>query len=309
MSRATAAAPRVGLGLDAGGTQTRWALATADGQLVAQGQGASISGAQLASEEGHAALADALTQMAADAGRHGAARGVVAGVTGLGEEHSPALHALLAQAFALPASAVASMSDIELACHAAHEPGQGYVVYAGTGSIAAFIDGSGTMHRAGGRGPVIDDAGGGHWIARQALCQVWRAEDVEPGAWQRSALARALFDTLGGSDWAATRQWVYGATRGEIGTLALAVARAAHGGDAAALALLHQAGTELARLGNALLRRHGPRPLALAGRVFDLHPAVEAALCESLPVGAVAGRLVLHAHHTAARLAATRGSP
>ena len=212
MSRATAAAPRVGLGLDAGGTQTRWALATADGQLVAQGQGASISGAQLASEEGHAALAGALAQIAADAGRHGAARGVVAGVTGLGAEHTPALHALLAQAFALPASAVASMSDIELACHAAHEPGQGYVVYAGTGSIAAFIDGSGTMHRAGGRGAVIDDAGGGHWIARQALRQVWRAEDVEPGAWQRSALARALFDTLGGSDWADTRQWVYCAT-------------------------------------------------------------------------------------------------
>ena len=306
---ASSPAKRIGLGLDAGGTQTRWALTTPDGQLVAQGQVAPISGTQLGSEDGRAALAAALAQLAADAGPHGVATGVLAGVTGLGTEHMPALHALLARAFALPLSAVGSMSDIELACHAAFAPGQGYVVYAGTGSIAAFIDAAGTLHRAGGRGAVIDDAGGGHWIARQALRQVWRAEDEAPGAWQQSALARALFDTLGGSDWAATRQWVYGATRGELGTLALAVAHAAHAGDAAALALLQDAGAELARLGNALLRRYGKRPLALAGRVFDLHPVIETALCESLPAGTEARRLTLHAHHTAARLAAARGSP
>ena len=299
----------LGLGLDAGGTQTRWALATPDGQLVAQGQAAPVSGAQLGSEDGRAAFARTLAELAADASRQGAPTGVLAGVTGLGTEHTPALHALLARAFALPMTAVGSMSDIELACHAAFAPGQGYVVYAGTGSIAAYLDEAGALHRAGGRGPVIDDAGGGHWIARQALRQVWRAEDEAPGAWQQSALARALFDTLGGSDWAATRQWVYGATRGELGTLALAVARAAHEGDAAALALLQEAGVELARLGRALLRRHGARPLALAGRVFDLHPAIETALRDFFPAGTECRRLTLHAHHTAARLAAARGRP
>jgi glucosamine kinase len=301
--------PRLGLGLDAGGTQTRWALATADGQLLAQGQGAPIAGAQLASEDGRAAMAAALAQMAGDAGVHGTAVGVVAGVTGLGAEHAPALHALLAQASALPLAAVGSMSDIELACHAAFAPGQGYVVYAGTGSIAAHIDEAGVMHRAGGRGAVIDDAGGGHWIARQALRLVWRAEDEAPGAWQKSILARALFDTLGGSDWAVTRQWVYGASRGELGTLALAVARAAQEGDAAALALLQDAGTELARLALALHRRLGPRPVALAGRVFDLHPAIETALRAALPTQDPVQRITLHAHHTAARLAAAQKSP
>ncbi len=310
--------PRRGLGLDAGGTQTRWALAGPAGQLLAQGHVAPIAGAQLASDEGRAAVAAALAQVAVDAAGHGTATGVVAGVTGLGAEHAPLLHALLAQAFTLPLAAVGSMSDIELACHAAFAPGQGYVVYAGTGSIAAFIDEAGVMHRAGGRGAVIDDAGGGHWIARQALRLVWRAEDEAPGAWQRSPLARALFDSLGGSDWAATRQWVYGATRGELGTLALAVARAAHEGDAAALVLLQDAGAELARLAVALHRRLGPRPVALAGRVFDLHPAVETALQSSLQAALPAQivlqhcavkRITLHAHHTAARLAASQGSP
>jgi len=302
--------PRLwGLGLDAGGTATRWALADIEGRLVAQGQVTPLSGAQLTTDDGRKALAATLAKLATETHPHGAACGVVAGVTGLGAEHAPALHALLAEAFSLPLSAVGSMSDIELACHAAFAPGQGCVVYAGTGSVAAFIDAAGTLHRAGGHGAVIDDAGGGHWIARQALRQVWRAEDEEPGAWQRSALARALFDILGGSDWAVTRQWVYGATRGELGTLALAVARAAHAGDAAALALLREAGLELARLARALHSRLGARPVALAGRVFDLHPAIETALRDALPIDIAVHRLALHPHHTAARLAAARGSP
>lgn len=309
MSHAPVAAPGFGLGLDAGGTQTRWALATPDGQLVAQGQGEPIAGAQLTTDDGRAAVAAALMRMAGDARPHGTAVGVLAGVTGLGAEHTTALHALMAQAFALPLSAVGSMSDIELACHAAFAPGEGYVVYAGTGSIAAFIDSAGTLHRAGGRGAVIDDAGGGHWIARQALRLVWRAEDEAPGAWRQSTLAQALFDTLGGSDWAATRVWVYGATRGELGTLSLAVARAAHGGDGAALALLQDAGSELARLAVALQRRLGSRPLALAGRVFDLHPAIEGTLRAALPADTAVHRITLQAHHTAARLAAARGRP
>jgi glucosamine kinase len=302
-------APRLGLGLDAGGTQTRWAVTTPDGELIAQGHGEPIAGAQLTSDEGRAAMAAVLARMAADALTNGKVVGAMAGVTGLGAEHAPALHALLAEAFDLPLSAVGSMSDIELACHAAFAPGQGYVVYAGTGSIAAFIDEAGTLHRAGGRGAVIDDAGGGHWIARQALRQVWRAEDEAPGAWQQSPLARALFDTLGGSDWAATRQWVVGATRGELGTLALAVARAAHDGDGAALALLQEAGVELARLARALHRRLGARPVALAGRVFDLHPVIESTLRAALPTDTAVHRITLQAHHTAARLAAARGRP
>jgi N-acetylglucosamine kinase-like BadF-type ATPase len=195
------------------------------------------------------------------------------------------------------------MSDIELACRAAFAPGAGIVVYAGTGSIAAFLDGSGTLQRAGGHGAVIDDAGGGHWIARQALRHIWRAEDEAPGAWRQSALARAVFAQVGGSDWAHTRQWVYGATRGELGTLALAVAAAADEDEAAA-AILRAAGAELARLASVLMRRVGPLPLALAGRVFELHPGVQNAVLAALPAGTAVQRLQLPAHHAAARLAA-----
>lgn len=309
---ATAAAPApacgLGLGLDAGGTQTRWAVADSAGHIRAEGSAAPISGQQLGSDAGRAQVEAALRAIAQAAGPVDA---LAAGVTGLAEAQAPVLAGLAAAALQIAPSAVQALSDIEALCRAAFAPGAGIVVYAGTGSVAACIDASGTLQRAGGRGAVIDDAGGGHWIARVALRQIWRAEDESPGAWTTSPLARKVFTQIGGSDWAASRAWVYGATRGELGTLALAVAAAAEE-DPAALALLQNAGTELARLAAALVHRHSLRPLALAGRVFDLHPAVENALRAALPAGCTAHRLTTPAHHAAAHRAAlafTRKAP
>ncbi len=298
----TAPAPRF-LGLDAGGTQTRWAVVDGAGTVQREGLAAGFSGTQLHDAAGRAALEQVLRDVAAAAGP---VQRAVAGVTGLDDAQAPLLCARLAQALAIDAAAARAMSDIELACRAHFAPGRGLLVYAGTGSIAAFIDAAGTLHRAGGRGAVIDDAGGGHWIAREALRRVWRAEDEAPGASAGSALAQQLFKAIGGSDWAATRQWVYGATRGELGTLALAVAAAADE-DPAALALLHAAGAELARLALVLRRRFGPLPVALAGRVFDLHPAVRAAVAQALPTGTLVQRAPAKAEAEAARIAARMG--
>ena len=294
------------LGLDAGGTQTRWAVADAAGAVQCQGQAAGLSALQLHDDGGRAAVASVLGEIAAAAGP---VQAVVAGVTGFDATQLPLLRGLLATAFAVDAAKVQAMTDIELACHAAFAPGEGYVVYAGTGSIAAFIDEAGVLQRAGGRGALIDDAGGGHWIAREALRQIWRAEDAAPGAWRASALARRVFERIGGSEWLQTRQWVYGAaaSRGELGTLALAVVAAADE-DPAALAILRAAGTELARLAHALLQRHGARPLALAGRVFELHPAIQRQLQQALPAGTPIHRLLQPAQVEAAQIAARSSS-
>jgi glucosamine kinase len=296
---------QLGLGLDAGGTQTRWALAQASGQLVAEGSVAPLSGLLLGSDAGRATMRATLAEIAQHLPSQARLVGVLAGITGFDTSDVPPLREMVGQALAVPTAAVQAMSDIELACHAAFAPGAGYVLYAGTGSVAAFVDSAGVMHRAGGRGPVIDDGGGGYWIARQALRCVWRAEDEVPGSWQTSPLAQSLFKRLGGSDWAATRKGVYAASRGEVGTLALAVAEAADA-DPAAMALLQEAGHELARLGQALLRRFGPRPIALAGRALDLHPIIEATLRAALPEGTPVQRLTQRAHHAAASIAARK---
>ncbi len=158
------------------------------------------------------------------------------------------------------------------------------------------------MHRAGGRGVVLDDGGGGFWIAREALRRVWRAEDEGPGRWRESPLAIALFEQVGGSDWGDSRDFIYGRDRGEMGRLALAVARAA-GQDPAAREILVEAGRELARLALAMVRRHGPRPVALTGRAAQLHPLIAESMRASLPPDIRLELRESRGHHAAARLA------
>ena len=293
-------APATALGLDAGGTGTRWALLAAGGRVIAEGQGAPMSGTQLFDDAGQGAADVALGGIARELPE--LPQALVAGVTGYDHGQAPLLLPRLRQIFGVPAGAAKVMSDIELLCRCAFMPGDGIVVYAGTGSIAALLDAMGYLHRAGGRGATLDDAGSGHWIAREALRQVWRAEDDEPGAWQRSPLAHALFEQVGGNEWDHTRQWRSERTRGELGTLATTVAAAA-GKDAAAMALLEQAGRELARLAQALMRRYGRHPVALAGRVFELHPAVERGFVAALPAGTEITHLREPAHIAAARQA------
>ncbi len=303
---ATAPQTAPGLGLDGGGTQTRWALADAGGQLLGEGSIAPISGLQLASASGRERLLQTLQQLAAQLRPFGTPGALYAGITGLAEPGSGrAMAGLMAQALGIAPGRTTCCSDIELAHRAAFEPGEGYLLYAGTGSIAAFVDAQGQLQRAGGRGAILGDEGGGYWIAREALAAVWRAEDEAPGRWQDSALARRLFERLGGSDWATSRAFVYGGERGAMGQLALAVAAAAQAGDSQALALLRRAGQELARLVLALVGRYGPRPVVASGRALLLHPALTESLQEQLVAEGVALSLQqLQPHQTAAQLAA-----
>lgn len=298
----------LGLGIDAGGSATRWALAGPRQTILAEGEVAGFSALELqdGGRERVRTLLEELGRAVLAIGRPARAH---AGLTGLGTA-SDALVQWVAAPLGLPASAVTLGSDLETTYLDLFAPGQGYVVYAGTGSVAVFIDADGTLHRAGGRGNLLDDGGGGFWIAREALRQVWRSEDERPGSWRGSPLAQALFERVGGSDWSCTRQAVYGGHRGDVGRLALAVTQAADQ-DPAALAILTAAGVELARLARALLGRYGPRPVALSGRAAGLHPAIEAALRAALPAGTPFSHRPSSGHHAAARLAlrAATGAP
>jgi glucosamine kinase len=289
----------LGLGIDAGGSQTRWALAASPGTIVAEGAVRGMSALQVRQS---GALGETLSALAAAALAHGRPARVCAGFTGLGDE-AETLRGLIGSPLGLPPEAVMVTSDIEIAYRDVFAPGEGYVIYAGTGSVAAFLDAEGVLHRAGGRGVAIDDGGGGYWIAREAMRRVWRAEDETPGSGRESPLAKALFDQVGGSNWDKTRVYVYGGDRGDMGKLALAVAKAADE-DPAAREILSAAGRELARLALAMARRYGPRPLALTGRAAQLHPLIAESMRASLPPTMQFQLRASAGHHAAARLAA-----
>lgn len=261
------------LGLDVGGTASRWVACGPDGAVLARGQVSGATGHVFnpAEKDRLRAVLAAVAQALADAGL--VASSVTAGMTGYGSVVADAAKALVRQSFAEPGHIVL-MDDIFLAYLAQFEPGEGHLVSAGTGSIGMHVGRDGAMVRVGGRGILIDDAGSGSWIALQALDRLYRLLDRRGSFAGAERLAEQLFALIGGSDWHDARQFIYGGDRGRIGTLAVGVARAAADGDALALGILREAGQELAQLGLALLARAGDRPVRFIGGVLELHPVI-----------------------------------
>jgi len=296
----------LGLGIDAGGTATRWRLADREGQCVAQGSVDPLTGHLFspAAEERARQIIAGLAQTVAETGRP---LGIIAGITGLTRD-TPAeatMRALLAQAFKLAEPKVFVAEDMWIAYLSYFALGEGILVYSGTGSIGYYLSEDKDVIRVGGRGNLIDDAGSGFWIAREGLKAVLRAEEESPGEGWSTPLGTHLAEVLGGTDWNLVRSYVYGGDRGKIGSLARAVGEAAKARDRIALRILLEAGEELARLANCLIKRAGPRPVALVGGSSRLHPIVAHAFRRDLvsPVEFITADL--DAALTAARLAAT----
>ncbi len=236
-----------GLGIDGGGSATRWALCDAAGGIRAAGELGPVSGllAQPDQRARMAAMAASLSA-ALDAAALGGVRPsrVVAGITGLSAAAPEAAEvaAILAAACRIDAADVRVADDVWIAYHAAFRPGEGHVVYAGTGSVGMHVRADGTVIQLGGRGALIDDAGAAFGIGRAALRLIYRRLDDDPD-WT-SALAEQVYAAIGGRSWEAVRGHVYADGRGRVAMLARAVAQAAGAGDADALAILRHAGAD-----------------------------------------------------------------
>lgn len=268
------------LGIDVGGSASRWVLVDGAGTEIARGTAPGATGHLFAVAE-RERFARVIGEIGAASG--GDVQAVQAGITGLGTLARREARQVLAAQFGLGEEVVGTSDDMELAYRACFAPGEGHLVAAGTGSIGLHIAAAGETVRVGGRGLLIDDGGSGSWITLRALDRLYRQIDEtgSPGAAQ--GLADALYAAIGGSSWDDVRSFVYGSDRGRIGTLAQAVAAAASAGDSVAAGVLEDAAEELARLARALLGSCGPRPVAFVGGVLALHPAIAAGLNKALP--------------------------
>jgi N-acetylglucosamine kinase-like BadF-type ATPase len=296
----------LGLGIDAGGTATRWRLADRDGECIAQGTADPLTG-HLFSAAAEERARQIILDMAQAVMRKGKPLGIVAGITGLTRD-TPAeakMRSLFAEIFELPSDKVFVAEDMWIAYLSYFALGEGILVYSGTGSIGYYLSQDKEVIRVGGRGNLIDDGGSGFWIAREALKTTLRKEEESPGDGWATTLGQCLARALGGTDWNVIRSFVYGGDRGKIGSLARAVGEAAKADDRTALRILREAGEELARLANSLTKRVGPRPVALAGGSSRLHPILAEAFRNGLVAPVEFITTDLDAALTAARLAAT----
>ncbi len=282
------------LGVDMGGTATRWVCCDGAGAVLARGETAGASGL-IFHPEGRAALDAALAPIRAE----GPFAGAYLGATGAGFAEDPALREAAAQALGLAPEKLRVVNDMVLAWHAAWPQGGGHVVTSGTGSVG-FSLATGAVTLVGGRGLLLDDAGSGAWIGLQALRALWRRIDETGAPDGAERLAKALFAAIGGAEWEDSRRYIYGRDRGAIAALARPVAEVATAGDPLALSLLTRAGDEIARLCRLIVARAGPAPVAVFGGIIGLHPAIRAALDSGTP-----GLTLVFPQPDAARAAAT----
>ncbi|MEX2536843.1 MAG: BadF/BadG/BcrA/BcrD ATPase family protein [Trueperaceae bacterium] len=292
----------IALGIDAGGSSTRWLLKDGECEL-ARGRTASLSGPLYNEESRRETFArfEGIAAAALDSARPLA---VLAGVTGLDEGTPGAkeLQEVLARAFDLPPQSVRVVNDMQIAYRSVFEPERGVLVYAGTGSIACCELKDGTLLRTGGHGYLIDDAGGGFWIGSAALRAVLRAADN--GDELAGPLAGEIRKALDAATWPEIRAAVYGGGRSKVASLAPAVGAAAAAGDRQALDILGQAGMELADLALPVVRRVGRQlPVAFAGGVARLGPALTDPFRAALPRGTELTVVDIEPVEVAARMA------
>lgn len=264
------------LGIDIGGTASRWVVADANGSILGRGSAPGAIGHifnPVERERLHATLANI-----AEGVRVHAPDAALLGVTGLGDKVHEEARTMVQALFGIVPARTGLADDMELAYRAVFAPGAGHLVSAGTGSIGLHLTENGEIIRVGGRGLWIDDAGSGTWIALNALDQLYRRIDETGGPADAATLAAELYAEIGDEGWDATRSFAYGSDRGKIGTLAQAVARAASKDDPVAIAVLQQAALELARLAKALISRAGALPVAFVGGITTLHPLIRPAL-------------------------------
>jgi N-acetylglucosamine kinase-like BadF-type ATPase len=232
------------LGIDAGATATKWALFNG-ADIVATGKCAAMDG-HIYRPESKARVHEVLTEINAAIGAV-EVNGVFAGITGAASEDSATDP--LGQIFHshFPSAKVRIVHDIELAYYANFEVGEGILLYAGTGSIAMYIDDEEGPVRAGGWGYLLGDEGAAFWIGRESIRWVLAGldtgEEVEPGS-----LSEVILQQMDATDWDGIKAFVYSNERSEIAKLAATVGRLADEGDADAQGIIFEASQHLIAL-------------------------------------------------------------
>jgi glucosamine kinase len=254
------------LGVDGGGSKTVCVIGD-DNSLLGTGTSVGSNVIRVGERQARKSLGAAIRQACAAAnisparidrtcvGIAGGARPEIAGV----------VRGLLSE---FVSGEIEIVGDMVVAMEAAFGGGPGVIVIAGTGSIAYGRNSKGDIARAGGWGYAISDEGSGHWIGRLAVAASMRAYD-------EGEHAGLLLDSIMKSWGVTTREQLVVTANGspppDFAALLPTVLSAAAAGNSTTLAVLAQAGAELATLTRIVIARlfgNDGVPVAVSGGVF-----------------------------------------
>jgi N-acetylglucosamine kinase-like BadF-type ATPase len=265
------------LGIDGGGSKTSCVLGDARSTLATSTAGPSnITRVEelRARESLHQAIHEACATARIDPHQIESA---CIGVAGAGrKEVAGVVRKIVAE---LISGEIEVVGDMEIALAAAFGSGPGVIVIAGTGSIAYGRNAQGTTARAGGWGFAISDEGSAHWIGRAAVAAALREIDqkLERQAENTTEFPSLFRDLKAIWNLRSLEEFVRTANSNpDFAALLPAVLAAADAGNTLTRRVLEQAGEELSRMAEIVIRRLFAEPasnstlvsLAMIGGVF-----------------------------------------
>lgn len=244
------------LGIDGGGTKTKFLLADGEGGVRAQHRGPTCHYLQCGTEGVTRVLADGLDACCAHAGiKRGDIAYIFAACAAFGDSASGDALILPAIKEAFGEIPFSAGNDGENALAGALAGAPGVNVISGTGSIGFGKNAAGMTARCGGWHHALgSDEGSGYWIACRLIAEYFRQCDGRDG---KTALHGALSERLAvqGAQDVITRvveQWRLDRTR--IAALAPVAAELFDAGDPYAKRILADAAAELSDIALALAR-------------------------------------------------------
>ena len=302
------------LGVDGGGTKTRFALVDAADRLLAECQLGTTYHPQVGMDGVRHILGDGIAQVLALAEATPADIGMAFfGLPAFGEDSQATLALEQIPGEVLGHTRYACDNDMVCGWAGSLACADGINIIAGTGSMGYGRRGDASA-RAGGWGEAFSDEGSAYWIAVQGLNAFSRMSDGRLPRGPLYDILRAHFQ-LGAHDLDLCAH-VYGegkGTRGDLAQLSPQVSRAAEAGDAVAAGIFVRAAQELAAIAEALRVTLGfaageTVPLSWSGGAFSagavLMAPFEAALMAASPDFAL--RTPQHAPHYGAAMLARR---
>ncbi len=237
------------LGIDGGGTKTRFALAD-ETTVLARAVCAGSNIVRLGEAHAKEVLRNGVERITTAArispsqiqstciGAAGAARNDVAAK----------ISAICAD---LSLTSVEVVGDTVIALEAAFCGGPGVIAISGTGSIVYGRNALGRIARAGGWGFAVSDEGSGHWIGKKAISAILSAHDED----RHTLLSNLIFKSWHLHSVDDLVQQANSTPQPDFPRVFPLVLRAADQGDEVAQDLLREAGVRLAALVATVLRK------------------------------------------------------
>lgn len=255
------------IGIDGGGSKNDLLLFTEEGRvlnrLIAAGTNAAEMGADPACDR---LIGQIERLLAPHGGMRAPIRALFSGLSGGGNAQSRTHITSRLQAALPGARHVATAGDTVTALYAGIGVGDGIAVIAGTGT-SELVRHNGEFTQIGGWGHLIDDAGSGFWLGREALNAALREMDGRGG----KTLLTDLINHKLGADVRSRIPQLYQDGKRTIASFAPEVFSAADKGDKTALDILSRAADELALLirTGAMHIAQKPWRVALVGSLWN----------------------------------------